>query len=101
MMASSGMKRPGRARTYGPRAGSAGARTSWSCWRSGMLADVQTLAQIEHAAGRKRRPAAGAVPVGRVTGITATRVLATAVPAAWLSARRAARVDPAVTLRAE
>jgi predicted permease len=42
-----------------------------------------------------------ALPVGPVATITAVAVLATALVAAWIPARRAATVDPAVVLRAE
>jgi predicted permease len=42
-----------------------------------------------------------ALPVGPVAAITALAVVATALVASWLPARRAAAVDPAVVLRAE
>jgi predicted permease len=42
-----------------------------------------------------------ALPAGPVAAITGIGVLATALVAAWLPARRAAAVDPAVVLRAE
>jgi ABC-type antimicrobial peptide transport system permease subunit len=42
-----------------------------------------------------------ALPVGPVAAITALAVVATALVASWIPARRAAAVDPAVVLRAD
>jgi ABC-type antimicrobial peptide transport system permease subunit len=42
-----------------------------------------------------------ALPAGPVAAITGIGVIATAVLAAWIPARRAAAVDPAAVLRAE
>ena len=42
-----------------------------------------------------------ALPVGPVAAITSIAVIATALAASWIPARRAAAVDPAVVLRAE
>jgi predicted permease len=42
-----------------------------------------------------------ALPAGPVAAITAIGVIATAIVAAWIPARRAATVDPAVVLRSE
>jgi ABC-type lipoprotein release transport system permease subunit len=41
------------------------------------------------------------VPLGPVTAVAALGIIVVAIAAAWIPARRAAAVDPALTLRSQ